>query len=63
MFRPAKRLALVTDRYNAGPEMTSDADVTLASIVYGADAISNQTALAAAGIQSGNNQVYPNGRA
>lgn len=56
----AKTAAASTDRYNAGPEMTSDADVTLASIVYGADAISNQTALAA-GIQSGNNQVYPNG--
>ena len=56
----AKTAGASTDRYNAGPEMTSDADVTLASIVYGADAISNQTALAA-GIQSGNNQVYPNG--
>lgn len=56
----AKLAAASTDRYNAGPEMTSDADVTLASIVYGADAISAQTALAA-GIQSGNNQVYPNG--
>jgi hypothetical protein len=56
----AKLANAFTDRYNAGPEMTSDADVTLASIVYGADAISNQTALAA-GTQSGNNQVYPSG--
>ncbi|MBD1209903.1 MAG: T9SS type A sorting domain-containing protein [Ignavibacteria bacterium] len=56
----AKLAGASTDRFNAGPEMTNDADVTLASIVYGADAISNQTALAA-GIQSGNNQVYPGG--
>ena len=46
-----------TDRFNAGPEMTSDADASLAFITYG-DAVSNQTAFAS-GTQSGNHQVYP----
>lgn len=47
-----------TDRYNAGPEMTSDADITLTNIAYTLDGVSNQTGLQT-GTQSGNNQVFP----
>jgi hypothetical protein len=46
-----------SNRYNAGPEMTSDADVSLASVVYN-DNVS-ATVSSNHGIRSGNNQVYP----
>lgn len=58
IFSPTgAKIAGSTDRFNAGPEMTSDADINLATIVY-ANTISNQTAFQA-GTQSGNNQVFP----